>query len=108
MATYRYHPTACFETKLERIRKNDALGFKRIRQVINRILHNPGDADGRMRGLHHSRFKKYVGRSEYRLIYEWCALCRKTSMKLEERCEKCGEVSDDSVVFFDVYHKNEA
>ncbi|PLX73083.1 MAG: toxin, partial [Desulfuromonas sp.] len=28
--------------------------------------------------------------------------------KLEERCEKCGEIDDNSVVFFDVFHKNEA
>jgi len=107
MPPYSYHPTACFEAKLEKIKKHDVTGFNRIRQVIDRILTHPEDADGRMRGQHHSRFKKYVGRRDYRLIYEWCSICRKTSMKLEQRCEKCGEISDDSVVFFDVFHKNE-
>ena len=108
MTTYRYHPTNCFEGKLSRIKKQDPTGFLRIRKVIQRLLQNPGDADGRMRGLHHSRFKKYVGLRDYRLIYEWCAICRKTSKKLEDRCAKCDEISDNSVVFFDVFHKNEA
>lgn len=108
MPTYTYHPTTCFAGKLGKIKKQDPTGFKRISQVIERLLHNPEDADGRMRGVHHSRFKKYVGRRDYRLIYEWCAICRKTNKKLEDRCDKCDEVSDNSVVFFDVFHKNEA
>ncbi|PLX82789.1 MAG: toxin [Desulfuromonas sp.] len=108
MTPYAYHPTTCFESKLTRIKKNDPGGFSRIHKVIDRILHNPEDADGRMRGTHHSRFKKYVGRAEYRLIYEWCAICRKANKKLEDRCAKCGEIDDNSVVFFDVFHKNEA
>lgn len=108
MTTYTYHPTSCFEGKLGKIKKQDPVGFKRISQVIERLLHNPGDADGRMRGTHHSRFKKYVGRGDYRLIYEWCEICRKTNKKLEDRCSKCSEISDNSVVFFDVFHKNEA
>ena len=107
MTPYQYHPTICFVGKLDRIKKQDPTGFKRINQVIERLLNNPEDADGRMRGVHHSRFKKYVGRRDYRLIYEWCELCRKASKKLEDRCEKCDEVSDNSVVFFDVFHKNE-
>lgn len=108
MTPYSYHPTTCFESKLNKIKKHDPTGFDRISKVIKRILHNPEDADGRMHGTHHSRFKKYVGRKSYRLIYEWCAICHKASKKLEERCEKCGEIDDNSVVFFDVFHKNEA
>ncbi len=107
MSLYSYHPTVCFENKLKKIEKHDTVGYKRIQKVIERILNNPEDADGRMRGQHHSRFKKYVGRRDYRLIYEWCSICEKTSIKLENRCEKCGKISDDSVVFFDVFHKNE-
>ena len=107
MPSYTYHPTVCFETKLDRIKKQDPSGFQRILKVIDRLLQHPDDADGRMRGTHHSRFKKYVGRRDYRLIYEWCALCHKKSQKLEDRCEKCDEISDHSVVFFDVFHKNE-
>ena len=106
-APFTYHPTSCFDSKLGRIRKSDPTGYRRILKVIQRLLHAPGDADGRMHGVHHSRFKKYVGRGDYRLIYEWCAECRKARRRLEERCEKCDEVSDNSVVFFDVYHKNE-
>ena len=108
MSSYTYHPTVCFQSKLIKIQKQDPPGFLRINKVIERLLHNPNDADGRMRGTHHSRFKKYVGRGDYRLIYEWCAICRKASKKLEDRCEKCEEIDDNSVVFFDVFHKNEA
>ncbi|MDH3997224.1 MAG: toxin [Desulfuromonadales bacterium] len=105
---YLYHPTSCFDGKLQKIKKQDPPGYRRILKVIDRLLQRPGDADGRMHGVHHSRFKKYVGRGDYRLIYEWCAECRKTNRKLEHRCDKCEEVADNSVVFFDVYHKNEA
>lgn len=105
---FSYQPTRAFSAKLTRIEKIDPPAFKRIRKVIARILDNPEDADGRMHGVHHSRFKKYVGRRDYRLIYEWCALCRKTARKLHDRCENCHELPDHSVVFFDIYHKNEA
>ncbi len=106
-APYIYHPTSCFDDKLDKIKKQDPPGHKRILKVVVRLLHNPTEADGRMHGLHHSRFKKYVGRGDYRLIYEWCAECRKSSRKLEDRCDKCDEIADNSVIFFDVYHKNQ-
>lgn len=105
---FLYRPTDDFSRKLQQIEKHDPPGHNRIRTVIDRILNNPDDADGRMHGLHHSRFKKYVGRKDYRLIYEWCEACRKLAKKLEERCHNCHELPDHSVVFFDVYHKNEA
>lgn len=108
MPPFTYHPTVCFQNKLTKIQKQDPTGYLRIIKVIRRLLNNPDDADGRMRGIHHGRFKKYVGRRDYRLIYEWCAICRKTSKKLEDRCDKCNEIDDHSVVFFDVFHKNEA
>ena len=107
MKTYLYYPTREFEEKLEKISKNDPHGFSRIRKVIERILANPEDADGRMHVRHHARFKKYVGRKDYRLIYEWCELCRKMNRKMAERCGNCHEIADHSVVFFDVFHKNE-
>jgi len=105
---FLYRPTVGFSRKLHQIEKHDPPGHNRIRGVIDRILQNPDDADGRMHGLHHSRFKKYVGRRDYRLIYEWCETCRKLAKKLEDRCHNCHELPDHSVVFFDVYHKNEA
>jgi len=107
MDRFLYHPTPVFEGKLKKIRKSDPQGFSRIRKVIDRILNNPADADGRMQVKHHARFKKYVGKKDYRLIYEWCEQCRKLNRKQEERCGHCDEVQDHSVVFFDVYHKNE-
>ncbi len=107
MKSFIYHPTKPFENKLKKIKKSDPQGFARIHKVIDRILLSPDDADGRMHVRHHARFKKYVGRKDYRIIYEWCELCRKVNKKLEERCDNCAEIADHSVVFFDVYHKNE-
>jgi len=105
---FSYQPTRVFTVKLSHIEKVDPPFFQRIRSVIERVLENPQVADGRMRGNHHSRFKKYVGRSGYRLIYEWCELCRKKAIAYEHRCDNCQKLPDHSVVFFDIYHKNEA
>jgi hypothetical protein len=104
---YLYHPTKEFKHKLERIEKQDPPGHHRILQVIDRLLTAPEDADGWMRGVHRGRLKKYVGRRDYRLIYHWCERCRKETKRLEIHCGRCGDVSDHSVIFFDVYHKNE-
>ena len=106
MSKFRYHPTRQFATKLEKICRYDPSGHGRIQKVIGRLLENPGDADGWMHGVHHGRLKKYVGRRDYRLIYHWCEHCRKQAQKAEH-CGACGEVTDHSVVFYDIYHKNE-
>jgi hypothetical protein len=107
MSYYGYFPTPLFAAKLEKIKKHDPPGHARIMRVIERLLFNLDDADGRMHGAHHGRLKKYVGRRDYRLIYHWCELCRKANRKVEERCGFCERVPDRSVIFFDVYHKNE-
>jgi len=107
MPPYIYYPTRHFLIRLEKIRHRDPVGHDRIQGVIDRLLANPADADGRMKGIHHGRFKKYVGRGDYRLIYYYCAICRKTNLRLVERCGHCESVQDNSVVFFEVYHKNE-
>lgn len=107
MAIYQYYPTASFAVKLSKIRKKDPPGYKRILKVIARLLDNPSDADGVMHGKHHGRFKKYVGRRDYRIIYHWCEICRKEREKLLRLCNHCDQITDRSVVFFDLYHKNE-
>ena len=106
MSTFTYHPTEKFTVKLENIGRRDPGGHERIQQVIDRLLDHPDDADGWMPGVHHGRLKKYVGRRDYRLIYHWCEQCRKEARKMEH-CGNCGQVTDHSVVFLDVYHKNE-
>lgn len=107
MPKYLYHSTERFASKLEKIRRHDPPGHGRILRVIDRLLEAPDDADGRMRGVHHGRLKKYVGRCDYRLIYQWCEQCRKEVRKLEVHCGRCAHVTDHSVIFFDIYHKNE-
>jgi hypothetical protein len=107
MPSYTYYPTKHFSVRLKKIKSRDPQGHTRINNVINRLLENPDIADGRMTDTHHGRFKKYVGRREYRLIYYYCELCRKHNKRLEEKCGHCELVTDNSVVFFEVYHKNE-
>ena len=108
MQPFSYFPTPAFSVKMAKIEKHDPSGHTRILTVIDRLLNNPSDADGWMHGEYHGRLKKYVGRSDYRLIYHWCELCRKEGKKLEVHCGYCNQVRDNSVVFFDVYHKNAA
>ena len=107
MATYKYYPTRNFIASLEKIRKKDPAGYERILEVIDRILEHPGEADGVMKGEHRGRFKKYVGRRDYRLIYYYCELCRKPNKNLAEVCENCEKIESSSVIFFGIYHKNE-
>jgi hypothetical protein len=106
MESYHYQPTDEFKVKLEKIGHRDPEGHNRILQVIDRLLVTPEYSDGTMHGVYQGRLKKYVGRTEYRLIYNWCKECRK-ARKLRDHCGHCKQVSDNSVIFFDVYHKNE-
>ncbi len=107
MSHYTYYPTKNFTVRLKKIERTDPPGHSRIYNVIGRLLANPDVADGRMTGIHHGRFKKYVGRHDYRLIYYYCELCRKQNKWLEKKCGHCKAVEDNSVIFFEVYHKNE-
>jgi hypothetical protein len=108
MSPFTYFPTPTDAATLAKIEKHDPPGHSRILGVIDRLLHNPADADGWMHGVHHGRLKKYVGRRDYRLIYHRCEQCPKEGRKLADQCGFCHEVTDNSVIFFDVYHKNAA
>lgn len=107
MSRYLYQPTPHFSARLEKIKAYDPPGYRRIRNVIDRMLENPDVADGQMHGALRGKFKKYVGRGQYRLIYYYCELCRKGNRRLLKACERCETIPDRSVVFFDVFHKNE-
>ena len=106
--SFHFHPTPQFERKLERLRGQDPAGYERVREVIGRLLADPADADGKLHGPHRGKLKKYVGRSEYRIVYAWCRSCRKANEHLEEACPSCGTIPDSSVVFLDLYHKSDA
>ena len=107
MEAWKYEPTPHFLRRLERVKGQDREAHRRIMQVVNRLLENPSDSDGVMHGAHVGKLKKYVGRGEYRILYHYCELCRKASRKLMEDCSGCRSLGDRSVVFFDVFHKNE-
>jgi len=107
-SSYLYEPTKLFIEKLQNIKRHDPPGYERIIRVRDRLLSNPTNADGKMHGLYNGRFKKYVGRSGYRIIYYWCELCRKENHKLDKACDNCKKIPDNSVIFFDLYHKNYA
>ena len=102
-----YNPTELFVKKLDQVKDIDPPGYDRIKKVIKRLLLEPDDADGKMHGIYRGRLKKYVGRSGYRIIYYWCELCRKENRRLEKECEDCEKIPDNSVIFFDLYHKKD-
>ena len=103
-----YRATEHFSRKLEKVKHSDPKGYKRILQVVERLISEPDDADGKMHGRYQGRFKKYVGKRDYRIIYYWCKLCRKENRRLEKECVDCQVIPDNSVIFFDLYHKNKA
>ena len=105
--THLYKPTELFSKKLDQLKTTDPPGYNRIKKVIDRLLYEPNDADGKMHGVYRGRFKKYVGRRDYRIIYYWCELCRKENRRLEKECEDCQVIPDNSVIFFDLYHKKD-
>lgn len=107
MARYQYYPTRNFTEHLTRVKRKDRVGYERIIAVIDRLLENPAAADGMMKGEHRGRFKKYVGRKDYRLLYYYCELCRKPNKKLVAACEQCEKIERSSVIFFEVYHKKD-
>ncbi|TLN24100.1 toxin [bacterium] len=90
------------------MKKEDPEGAKRIKAVMERLLENPEDTDGMLAGPHRGKMKKYVGRSGYRLIYKWCDACRKLEGEVLRDCPDCGRMGDESVVFFDLFHKADA
>lgn len=102
-----YNPTEIFVKKLDQIKNTDPPGYDRIKKVIERLLVEPDDADGKMHGIYRGRLKKYVGKRDYRIIYYWCELCRKENRRLEKKCEGCEKIPDNSVIFFDLYHKKD-
>jgi hypothetical protein len=99
---HRYYPTDLFAGKLSRVGKTDPGGYARIRKTIDRLLVDPSKSDGKMKGIYHGRLKKYVGRRDYRLIYYWCQRCLKENRRLH-----CGPIPNNSVIFFDLYHKKD-
>jgi hypothetical protein len=102
-----FKPTDLFSKKLDHIKSNDPKGYIHIQKVIDRLLYEPNDADGKMHGIYGGRFKKYVGKREYRIVYYWCELCRKENRRLNKECSDCKAIPDNSVLFFDIYHKKD-
>jgi hypothetical protein len=105
---FSYQATARFARKLEDLSRMDPAGHRRVTEVINRVLERPQENDGQLHGIHQGRLKKYVGRSGWRLVYDWCRACRKANRRQSLACELCGIIPDNSVIFFDLFHKNEA
>ena len=105
--TFLYKPTELFSKKLSQIKTADPIGYQRIQKVIERLLTEPNQADGKMVGLYNGRYKKYVGRRDYRIIYYWCQLCRKENRRQDQNCGDCQTIPNNSVIFFDLYHKKD-
>lgn len=104
----RYLPTELFTKKLTSLEKMNHVGYVRVSKVIDRLLIQPQNSDGIMKGIYDGRLKKYVGKKDFRIIYHWCKQCRQEKMfRVKEKCVGCDEMKDNSVIFFDLYHKSD-
>ena len=106
--SFHYHPTPEFAKKLEKLKGEDPASHARLMGVIDRVLANPADSDGKLHGAHRGKLKKYAGKSQYRIVYSWCRACRKANEHLSVNCSFCDAIPDHSVVFFDLFTKADA
>lgn len=104
---YAYIPSAHFARRLDEARSGDPAGYGRIQAVIARLLEHPENSDGALHGEARGMHKKYVGRGEYRIAYSACRECRKANLHLAAACPACGAIPENSVVFHELYRKNE-
>lgn len=105
---FHFYSADYFKKSLSRIQKADPDGARRIVAVMERLLENPAETDGMLTGPRRGLMKKYVGKSGYRLIYKWCQSCKKLAGEIRRDCPDCGQLGNESVVFFDVFHKADA
>lgn len=106
-AEYEAEFTEQFAKDIKRVGRRSAADVKHIKKVVDRILRSPDNHDGGLKGALAGYFKKYVGRSGYRIVYRVCGECRRMGKDKEgpDRCEFCEDTSDDTVVFFRVKKK---
>jgi hypothetical protein len=104
---YAYVASAHFARRLDEARRDDPAGFERIRTVMDRLLEHPESSDGVLHGEARGMHKKYVGRGEYRIAYSACRECRKANLHRAAACPECGTIPENSVVFHELYRKNE-
>ncbi|MFH1957535.1 MAG: toxin [bacterium] len=105
MLKYKYQETKQFSESIENIKGQD---LKRIQKTIDRLLDTPDLTDGPYHGEHRGKFKKYVGKSGFLLVYTWCERCIKNRLQEYLNCAFCGTISEKSVIFFDVVKKADA
>lgn len=108
MPILNYADTELFADHLNNIKKKDPQNYKRIKAVIDRLLRNPGLNDGPMHGISKGVFKKYIGRDELRVYFSWCQKCRESGHQEQNKCDRCDELSDNTLIFKDVVYKHEA
>ena len=107
METYEYHESEQFGNKINRLKKKNLSDFKRVRKVIDRLCINPTNYDHPLKGDNKGKFEKWVGRRGHRLVYCWCEICQRLGFQPLNRCDKCGSLPPNSIVFFDTYHKSD-
>jgi len=107
LTKFIYYESELFKRNIKKIEKRDPVGFKHIKTVIDRLCNNPEKNDGPMVGNNKGKFKKYVGRSSYRLIFCWCEICHKYKFESLNNCDKCGELPGNTIIFFDIFRKSD-
>ena len=99
--------TEQFAKVVDSKKKRDRAMVAAMKDAVEEVLASPERHDGALKGNQRGRFKKYVGRSSYRIVFTVCAWCRSMDRHQDPkaRCEFCDETSDNTVVFFHAFKK---
>jgi len=101
--SYQRYETELFREQLARIRRSDKRTAEQIDQVVDRILANPHNWDGLLKGPRAGQCKKKAVKKKYRIIYRFCELCLKLNKR---KCSDC-ELPDDAVILREVFPRAE-
>lgn len=105
---FKYDPSELFAENLSQIQRKDPTTFKRIKDVVDRLLKNPGIFEHYLHGDKSGKLIKYVGRNLVRIVYNWCGNCRKMNATDINRCDNCDTKPDKTLRLFDVFYKHDA
>lgn len=96
--------TQLFDKQIKSIPPSD---LKRINLVISRLVNNPDNHDGTLGYDRAGKFKKYVGKSGYRIVYYYCEKCIKLQHEEMMGCENCKDVPENSLILFEIFRRSQ-
>jgi mRNA-degrading endonuclease RelE of RelBE toxin-antitoxin system len=100
---YEAHFSDDFNEHFKKLTKKDAVLKERLRKRIKEMkIAKPNNLEYLfdLKG----KWKERVG--DYRMPYAYCEDCRQKGYERLNQCTNCGSINPDSVVFFDVFHRD--